>query len=166
MKREIDQTGLYLCDIQGKIFQESIDTEACSSSIFIRRYMNSSFVSRMDSLTFLNESITLDEIFEEINNEYGKTDYGKTKFSTEEMYWIGYLYRYLSYVYQVDSKNAYKIIKGSELRKLYFSYHTLDVMNAIERILEAKLIILDKDSNQMTKEGVNIFRRIKRSKSY
>lgn len=34
-------------------------------------------------------------------------------------------------------------------------------MNAIDRILEAKSIVLDKDAHQLTKEGVEILRRIK-----
>lgn len=164
MKREMDQVGLLLCDVQGKIFEQSVTSEECSSSIFIRRYMNSKFVSRMDNLTFINESMTVEEIFEELDIEYGKTSYGKIKFSVNEMYWIGYIYRYLSYVYQIDSKNAYKIIKGTELRHLFFAYHSLDPMNAIDRILEAKSIVLDKDNHQLTKEGVEILRRIKRAK--
>ena len=57
MKREMDQVGLLLCDVQGKIFEQSVTSEECSSSIFIRRYMNSKFVSRMDNLTFINENI-------------------------------------------------------------------------------------------------------------
>ena len=164
MKREMDQVGLLLCDVQGKIFEQSVTSEECSSSIFIRRYMNSKFVSRMDNLTFINESMTVEEIFEELDIEYGKTSYGKIKFSVNEMYWIGYIYRYLSYVYQIDSKNAYKIIKGTELRHLFFAYHSLATMNAIDRILEAKSIVLDKDNHQLTKEGVEILRRIKREK--
>ena len=164
MKREMDQVGLLLCDVQGKIFEQSVTSEECSSSIFIRRYMNSKFVSRMDNLTFINESMTVEEIFEELDIEYGKTSYGKIKFSVNEMYWIGYIYRYLSYVYQIDSKNAYKIIKGTELRHLFFAYNSLATMNAIDRILEAKSIVLDKDNHQLTKEGVEILRRIKRAK--
>ena len=164
MKREMDQVGLLLCDVQGKIFEQSVTSEECSSSIFIRRYMNSKFVSRMDNLTFINESMTVEEIFEELDIEYGKTSYGKIKFSVNEMYWIGYIYRYLSYVYQIDSKNAYKIIKGTELRHLFFAYQSLATMNAIDRILEAKSIVLDKDNHQLTKEGVEILRRIKRAK--
>lgn len=164
MKREMDQLGLLLCDVQGKIFEQSVTSEECSSNIFIRRFMNSKFVSRMDNLTFINESMTIEEIFEEIDMEYGKTSYGKIKFSINEMYWIGYIYRYLCYVYQIDSKNAYKIIKGTEFRYLFFAYHSLDPMNAIDRILEAKSILLDKDNHQLTKEGVEILRRIKRAK--
>lgn len=163
MKKEIDQIGLMLCDMQGRIFEESLLKEECSSSIFIRRFMNSRFVTRMDKLTFINESTTIDEIFKELDDEYGKSNYGKIKFSNEEMYWMGYIYRYLSYVFQIDSKNAYKIIKGTELRQLFYAYHSLDPMNAIERILEAKSLVLDKDSDQLTKEGVSILRRIRQS---
>ena len=162
MKREMDQVGFALCDIQGKCFEQSVIDEECSSNVFIRRFMNSSFVNRMDNLSFLNETMSVEGILEEIDKEYGKSNYGKIKFSVNEMYWIGYIYRYLSYIYQIDSKNVYKIIKGSELRKLYSSYHTLDSLNAIDRILEAKSINLDKDVNQLTKEGVIILRQLKK----
>ena len=77
----------------------------------------------------------------------------------------GIFYRYLSDVYQIDSKNVYKIIKGTELRHLFFAYHSLDPMKAIDRILEAKSLVLDKDSDQLTKEGVKILRKIKRLKN-
>ena len=87
----MDQLGLLLCDIQGKIFEQSVTREECSSNIFIRRFMNSKFVSRMDNLTFINESITIEENLEELDIEYGKTSYGKIKFSINEMYWIGYI---------------------------------------------------------------------------
>ena len=33
-------------------------------------------------------------------------------------------------------KNNYRIISGEELRKLYYSYHSLDLRAAIERIME------------------------------
>lgn len=51
MKREMDQVDLLLCDVLGKIFEQSITREECSSNIFIRRFMNSKCVSRMDNLT-------------------------------------------------------------------------------------------------------------------
>ena len=164
MKREMDHAGLLLCDIQGQIFEQSVTSEECSSNIFIRRFMNSRFVSRMDNLAFINESMTIEGVFEEINGEYGQSHYGKIKFSMDEMYWIGYINRYLSYVYQIDSKNAYRIIKGNELRSLFYAYQSLDPMNAIDRILEAKSIVLDKDAHQITKEGVEILRRMRKSK--
>lgn len=165
MKREMDQVGLLLCDVQGIIFEQSVTGEECSSNIFIRRFMNSKFASRMDNLTFINENTTMKGIFEELDTEYGKSSYGKTKFSTNEMYWIGYIYRYLSYVYQINSKNAYKIIEGTELRYLFFAYHSLDPMNVIHRILAAKSLILEKDSHQLIEERVEKLSKIKKLKN-
>lgn len=163
MMREMDQIGLTLCDIQGKIYEQSLIQQECSSSIFIRRFMYSSFVKRMDNLSFLNETLTVDDVLIEIEKEYGKSTYGKVKFSNNEMYWIGYFYRYFSYCYKIDSKRAYKIIKGNELQKLYYAYHTLDTMNAIDRVLEAKQIKLNLTNEEMIKEGVKILRRIKKN---
>lgn len=85
--------------------------------------------------------MTIEKNFEKLDIEYGKSSYGKI---------------------QIDSKNAYKIIKGKEFRHLFFAYHSLDPMKTIDRILEAKSLVLDKDGHQLTKEGVEILRRIKR----
>lgn len=73
--------------------------------------------------------------------------------------------KYFSYVYLIDSKNVYKIITGSELRKLYFSYHTFDSINTIDRILETKSIVLDRNENQMIKDGVKILRKMKKKRN-
>lgn len=161
MKRDMDDIGLLICDMQGDIFEASISQTQCSSNIFIRRFMNSKFVQRMDDLWYLYESSTIENVFDELDQEYGKSNYGKIKFSIDELYWIGYIYRYLCYVYMIDSKRAYKIIKGSELRNLYHAYHTLDPMNAIDRILEQKSIKLNKSHEEMIQEGVIALRRIR-----
>lgn len=57
-------------------------------------------------------------------------------FSVEEMHWIGYIYRYWAYVSEKSSKQIYKIIKPEQLKKLYFPYHSLDPLQAIDRIME------------------------------
>lgn len=61
------------------------------------------------------------------------------------MYWIGYLYRYFSYTYDYSSSKVYKIVKPKELRGLFLPYHTMDTAAAIERILEAKRMLLDEE---------------------
>jgi hypothetical protein len=53
----------------------------------------------------------------------------------------------------------YKIIKPNELKRLYFSYHSLDPAQAIERILESKGISSEDD---MISRGVEILRRIRK----
>ncbi len=161
--RDIDYDGFILCDIQAKLFELSIEAEECSSNIFIRRFMNSKVAIRLDNTTFLNESTPIETVLDEINKQYGKSTYGSIKFSKEEMFWIGYIYRYVVYVYvyDIDSIQAYKIIKGNELRNLYLPYHTLDPLNAIDRILEAKNINLNPTREEKIARGVEILRKIR-----
>ena len=59
------------------------------------------------------------------------------------MYWIGYLYRYFAYTYNMSSIQVYKIVKPKELRGLFLPYHTMDTAQAIDRIIEAKGIAID-----------------------
>ena len=152
----MDDIGIRLCRIQGETFSLSVGKTKCSSAIFIRRFMNSSFASRLDNGGFVAEIIDPETIFEELEYEYGISDYGKEKYSTEELYWIGYIYRYWCYSRNLTSKQVYKIVKPKELRGLYFPYHSLDPKQAIDRILEAK----DISENDYTKRGVEILRRI------
>lgn len=159
--RKMDKDGLLLCDIQGKIFEQSATLQQCSSGIFIRRYMNSRFCVRMDKGGYLYEATSIPQIFDEIEEEYGKSTYGKVIFSKDELYWIGYLYRYFAYVYEIRSQQIYKIITGSELRRQYYPYHTMDPLFAIERILEAREINLCKTKEEITRQGIEILRNLR-----
>ena len=154
--KNIDRDGLMLCELQGKIFEKSVDEYPSSSPIFIRRYMNSDLCSMMDSVSFLDRPFEAEEAFGEIDEEYGKTKYGSVRYTKEEMFWIGYIYRYWAYTHEVSSRNVYKTIAGRELVLLYYAYHTLDPKNAISRILESKG--LDSEVDYMTK-GVELMRK-------
>lgn len=158
---KIDSYGLELCKYQANLFATSLNVVPCSSAIFLRRFMNSRLAQRMDSRGFLFESISLLNAIQEIETEFGFTDYGKVKYSTEELYWIGYLYRYWCYTEQISSKRVYKIIKPEELRELYFSYHSFDPAQAIDRIKEAKGI-MDVDNID---RGVELLRKIRAKKN-
>ena len=118
--------------------------------------MNSQVAQRMDLGGFLFEACDVNQIFQEIETEFGKSSYGKEKYSEAELYWIGYMYRYWSYTYQKTSKQVYKIIKPKELRGLYYPYHSLDPAQAIERILEAK----GDNEKDLTARGVKIMRKL------
>ncbi|MEY8369436.1 hypothetical protein AALA24_11845 [Anaerovoracaceae bacterium 42-11] len=159
--RKIDEIGLKLCKIQGDIFSASVKETECSSPIFMRRFMNSQVAQRMDFGGFLFEACDTDQIFDEINTEFGKSSYGKEKYSESELYWIGYIYRYWSYTYQKTSKQIYKFIKPKELRGLYYPYHSLDPTQAIERILEAKGV----NERDLTAKGVKIMRDIMKNEN-
>jgi hypothetical protein len=141
--KNIDKDGLLLSKIQGNIFLNSLNYTSSSTEVFIRRYMNSSIVETLDSKAFLDDSLTIKEVFKNIEEEYGKTSYGTNKYSKETLYWIGYIYRYMAYIYELSSKQVYNIIKPKELNERYYLYHTYDTNLAILNILEEKDISFD-----------------------
>lgn len=75
------------------------------------------------------------------------------------MYWIGYLYRYFAFTYELSSVQVYKIVKPKELRGLFLPYHTMDPAQAVERILEAKGMILN-DDRELERQ-YEIFKKIR-----
>lgn len=158
--REIDSLGLKMCSYQAVLFENSIKKMDCSSRIFIRRFMNSNLAKRMDTSGFIFESIDVSDALFEIEKQYGTSEYGVEKFSIEEMHWIGYIYRYWACVTEKSSKQIYKIIKPEELRKLYFPYHSLDPLQAIERIMETTEPEEQKGMDDIAK-GVAALRKVR-----
>lgn len=155
----MDADGLLLCEIQAELFEESVEKAGCSSEIFIRRFMNSHVVTELDSTAFLDDVKTKDNIFKEIIQEYGESSYGSNKFNKDSLYWIGYIYRYFSYTYELSSKRVYKIVKPKELNDLYLPYHTFDPKFAIERILEEKNISFDPEA--VFKRNYEIYKSVR-----
>jgi hypothetical protein len=47
--RKFDKDGLILCEMQGQVFEMSIETTSTSSEIFIRRFMQSIIAKSLDS---------------------------------------------------------------------------------------------------------------------
>ena len=141
--KNIDKSGLLLCELQAKAFELSSSALSMSSEIFIRRFMNSQIAKGLDSGDILDTNIQPCDILERVEEQYGPSNYGKIKYTTDELYWIGYIYRYFSYTYEKSSLQVYKIIKPKELRQLFLPYHTMDPSQAIERILEAHHQIRD-----------------------
>lgn len=156
--REIDDYGLKICKYQGSLFQASLEKTECSSPVFLRRFMYSDVAKRMDSEGFLFEMTDVTDAIDEIEKQFGKSDYGRIRYGENELYWMGYLYRYWTYTRERGSKTVYKLIKPGELRKLYFPYHSLDPSLAIERILESRGA---SDEVDMIRRGVEIMRRIR-----
>lgn len=134
--KKIEPLELQLCKYQAKLFERSIDKVECSSKIFIRRFMKSQLAKRMDNIAFMFGSTDINNAFEELEEEYGPSSYGSVKFSYDQMHWIGYIYRYWSCISGRSSRQLYKIYKPDKLRQLYLPYHSLDPLQAIERINE------------------------------
>lgn len=136
--KKIDKDGLLLCDLQAKTFEMSCESLSVSSAIFIRRFMHSDIAKEMDNLAVLQTNLQAKDILDRVNEEYGVSEYGSVKYTPNELYWIGYIYRYYAYTYDRTSTQVYRTVKPKELRGLFLPYHTLDPAQAIDRILEAK----------------------------
>ena len=134
--KEIDRDGLLLCGIQGEIFERSAEAYPTSSAVFIRRFMRSRLAERMDSPGFLDRPFEICEAFEELDDEYGETDYGKDIYAGEELYWIGYIYRYWHYYNGEDSAKIYKQAPAQTMKRNYMIFHTMDPVLAIEDLKE------------------------------
>ena len=162
--RKITNDGLLLCKIQAETFEKSIDKMDTSSEIFVRRFMRSSIVKQLDNEAILATNLQANDILDFINEEYGVSNYGSVKYSKDEMYWIGYIYRYFAYTYEWTSSRIYKNIKPKELRGVYLPYQTLDPSQAIERILEAKGLPTNEEEELQRQYA--IFRRIRNEAKY
>lgn len=159
--KKMDSDGILLCELQGATFELSLEKVETSSLIFIRRFMNSEVVKLLDNGSILQTNLQPQDIIEYIEEEYHELKYGKEKYTNNEMYWIGYLYRYFSYTYELSSYRVYKMVKPKELRNLYLPYHTLSVEQAIERILEAKNIQLEVDDIH---KQLEIYKKIRKDR--
>ena len=158
--KKISKDGLLLCKLQAEAFENSIDKMDTSSEVFIRRFMKSEIAKRLDNESILESNIQANDILELINEEYGISNYGSVKYTRNEIYWIGYIYRYFASTYEMSSTQVYKIVKPKELRGLFLPYHTMDPAQAIERILEAKNMIVDEETE--LKRQYEIFKRIRK----
>ena len=134
--RKFDKDGLILCKMQGQVFEMSIETTSTSSEIFIRRFMQSIIAKSLDSGDILQTNIQPKDIFERIVEQYGESKYGSVKYSPNEMYWIGYIYRYWHYYTGEKSHEIYKMADAKTMRECWLGFHTLDVTMAIDNLKE------------------------------
>ncbi|MBQ7706590.1 MAG: antitoxin [Lachnospiraceae bacterium] len=160
--KKIDKDGLLLCELQAKAFENSIEKMDSSSEIFIRRFMKSQIAKRLDDESVLDSNIQANDILQLVDEEYGVSDYGSVKYTHNEIYWIGYIYRYFVITYELSSTQVYKIVKPKELRTLFLPYHTMDPAQAIERILEAKGMLTDE--TEELKRQYEIFKKNRKMK--
>lgn len=153
----LDHDALSLCEFQGNLFEQSLEKTQCSSAVFLRRFMKSDVAKRMDRPGFLNSAEDIDSVFKDIDDQYGPSSYGTVKYNREELFWIGYIYRYWCLNKKISSLSAYKMIKPSELRTFYQAYHSLDPQQAIDRILESKNLLETEDPIE---RGVRVMREV------
>ena len=125
-----------LCQFQAKIFEDSVKRTNYSSPIFIRRFMFSNIAKAFDDKTYLFQSVPIDETYDLLDEEFGTSTYGKIKYTADQMFWIGYIYRCISIKYNLNSKTVYNLFNAREIVKYYNIGHTFDIVQAAERMME------------------------------
>ena len=133
--RKFDHNGLLLAEYQGKLFEKSYDLK-CSTGIFIRRFIHSNLLNTLDSNNPALLSLDVNEGISSIIEQFGDTDYGKTKDSKSALFWMGYIYRYISYTREVSTKFIAKLFDYRQMNDVYYAYHTQDPEWCIGSLLE------------------------------
>ena len=121
--RNFDHNGLLLAEYQGKLFEKSSDLN-CSTGIFIRRFLHSELLNKLDSNNPALLSLDVNEGITSIIEQFGDTDYGNIKYSKSALFWIGYMYRYISYTREISTKFILDIFTYKQMNDVYFSFHT------------------------------------------
>ena len=139
----MDNNGILLCKIQADLFSHCDDFCSYSSYVFIRRFMNSDLANRFDDMTVLLEISSNETFIDEINSQYGASTFGKKKKTDKEMmYWLGYVYRYWSYVYEIPSYLLFKHVQPHLILDRYALYHSMGIDYFINRLIEEEEIYL------------------------
>ena len=133
--RAFDHSGLLLAEYQGKLFEKSNELN-CSSGIFIRRFLHSDLLNRLDNNRPSSVSLDVSEGIISILEQFGDTDYRKEKYSGSALFWIGYMYRYISYTRELSTRFVAKLFHHSQMNDVYYSFHTQDPEWCIRSLLE------------------------------
>ena len=120
-----------LCDIQGRLFELSIEKQM-NSSIFIERFMNSETAASIDQSYDRLQWMGEEYILENLEDEVGLLKKDNKQYTKDVMYWIGYTYRYWHYMTGETSKEIYKQANEIVMSEAYLWFHTLDMRMAVE----------------------------------
>lgn len=133
--REFDHDGLLLAEYQGKIFEKSAEL-GCSTAVFFRRFLHSELVKKMDMNDLTSLSLDVNEGISSIQKQFGESDYGKIRYSKSSLFWIGYMYRYISYTRESSTKFVMNLFSYKQLNDVYYSFHTQDPEWCVKNLLE------------------------------
>ena len=132
--REFDHNGLLLAEFQGKLFEKSGELD-CSTGVFIRRFLHSELLKRMDTNDPSAVSLDVNDGISDILGQFGESDYGK------------YIMKLFDY---------------RQLNALYLPFHTQDPEWCIQNLLEINdlsEVVFDKNRRLqeiMKREYVNV----------
>lgn len=130
----MERIELKLCDIQGRLFENSFE-EGYDSENFICRFMNSAVAACLDSKYNRMQWAGEEYLMEELQEEESLTQGGEV-YQKDVLFWIGYVYRYWHYYTGESSKKIVRIAPVRTMRRNYMMFHTMDPEMAIEDLKE------------------------------
>lgn len=133
--RKFDHDGLLLSEFQGKLFEKSFDLN-CSTPIFMRRFLHSDLLKILDRNNTYSFSLDVIEGMRMIEEQFGESNYGKIKYSKSSLFWIGYMYRYISYTREESTRFIMSIFSYKQMNDVYYVYHTQDPEWTVRSLLE------------------------------
>jgi len=133
--REFDENGLRLAEYQARLFEQSTIREDCSSKVFLRRFFYSDLLKKLDQNESSLLSLDVEEGLESIENQFGKSEYGHKMFSKEAMFWMGYMYRYISYTRDIETPFLMRLFVPEQMNEIYYTYHTQNPEWCVESLL-------------------------------
>ena len=125
---------LKLCDIQGRLFENS-GKAGYGSEDFIQSFMKSDIAKGMDATfnhyQWAGEEYLLDALSDTIKlNQTGPV------YPNEVLYWSGYLYRYWHILKNISSQKIIRVAPAKTMNRNYLLFHTLDPESAIDNLIE------------------------------
>lgn len=133
--RQFDHSGLLLAEYQGKLFEKSNELH-CSTGIFIRRFLHSNLLELLDKNEPAALSLDVKEGLHSISEQFGDSDYGQTKYAKNVLFWMGYIYRYISYTRETSTKLIAEWFDYRQMNDVYYTFHTQDPEWCIQNLLE------------------------------
>lgn len=125
-----------LCDIQGRLFQLSVE-KGYDSKAFVKAFMNSKTAEYFDSsynrLQWAGEEYILEETIDECKD---KIENNGNVIDKEVIYWIGYVYRYWHFYKNESSRKIYKLAPFERMVRNYLMFHTMSLELAIEDLID------------------------------
>ena len=125
-----------LCDIQGRLFELSVK-KGYSSKSFVKHFMESKLAKNLDSVYNRMQWVGEEYLLEELEDECGNTlEKDGNILTVDEIYWIGYIYRYWHYYKNEASKKIYKQAPYERMKTNYLMFHTMAPEMAIDDLIE------------------------------
>lgn len=127
---------LKLCDVQGRLFVLSV-TNGYDSEKFVKTFMKSVTAKELDSSYNCKQCFGEEYLFDEVIENGGDMFKEKEKiYSSECIYWIGYIYRYWHYYTKESSKEIYKQAPVKVMKQNYEQLYMMTPEEVIERLKE------------------------------